>query len=177
MAGRVLLSTTEPDAAGVRELVGVAVAVPQEVTSSLPTSSQTASLTEAVAGEMGEELAGALVALHTASAQGLATLSHFLCGLPRCRQLQLCPPRYSAVACTHEHEVACTMSPACLTACWLYGAHRRCERQRLEREHGVRRCRSPPRWLALHVLHLGERRHLHCGVRGLSQTEATAIVP
>ena len=67
MAGRVLLSTTEPDAAGVRELVGVAGAVPQEATSSLPTSSQTASSMDVVTDEVGDEPTGALAALRSVS--------------------------------------------------------------------------------------------------------------
>ena len=73
MAGRVLLSTTEPDAAGVRELVGVAGAVPQEATSSLPTSSQMTSSMEVVTDEVGDEPTGALAALRSVSP------SHVMC--------------------------------------------------------------------------------------------------
>ena len=61
-----MLGSTEPDAAGVLKLVGIAGVMRREVTSSLLTSSQMTSSMEVVADEVGEPT-GALAALRSVS--------------------------------------------------------------------------------------------------------------
>ena len=67
MAGGVFLGSTEPDAARVLKLVGVAGVKRREATSSLLTSSQMTSSMEVVTDEVGDEPAGVLAALGSVS--------------------------------------------------------------------------------------------------------------